>query len=86
VARFPCIVEVRGSHGQVLPHTRIVVESASEPMPEMAYVTDQDGRAQVGLPAGEVGLRMFLADGTSRTSSLRVADEPGRTYALRLAT
>jgi hypothetical protein len=63
-----------------------VVEQASEPVPELAYVTGADGRASVGLPPGEVGVRFFLPDGTAQTAALHVAAEAGREYVVRLPT
>jgi len=63
---------------------RFVVEQASEPVPELAYVTGSDGRASVGLPPGGVSVRFFLPDGTAHTAALQVAAEPGREYVVRL--
>lgn len=60
--------------------TRLAVEAAAEPTPELAYITGPDGAASIGLPPGEVRLRVFLPDGTSRATRLRVGDEPGGRY------
>lgn len=86
MARHPCIVTVRGSNGNPLAHIRFVVESAPEPVPEMGYVTDADGQAHIGLPAGDVTLRFFLPDGTRHMCALRIGDAPGRTYIVKVAT
>ena len=63
-----------------------MVEQASEPVPELAYVTGSDGRASVGLPPGDVSVRFFLPDGTAHTAALHVAPEAGREYVVRLPT
>jgi hypothetical protein len=52
----------------------------------MAYVTGNDGRASIGLPAGQVTMRFFLADGTALTMVLHIAAERGREYVVRLPT
>jgi hypothetical protein len=64
---------------------KFAVEQAAAPVPELAYVTDSDGHARIGLPAGEATLRFFLPGGRSETSVLRIANEPGRIYVVRLA-
>jgi hypothetical protein len=61
--------------GAPLVGVTLAVERATAPMPEIAYVTDAKGRVRLGLPVGEVALRLFLPDGTSRMTALRVSDE-----------
>ena len=53
-------------------------------MPEIGYVTGQDGTAHAGLPPGEASLRFFLPDGRSEVVVMRVRDEPYATYTVTL--
>ena len=64
--RLACTLVVRNTGGEPLPGTRFVVEHASEPMPEIGYVTGADGVAHAGLPPGEALLRFFLRGGGSQ--------------------
>lgn len=84
VARLPCTLVVRSADGEPLPGTRFAVERASEPMPELGYVTGPDGTAHAGLPPGETQLRFFLRDGGSQAVVLGVRDEPDATYDVTL--
>ena len=61
-----------------------MVEHASEPMPEIGYVTGPDGTARAGLPPGETSLRFFLRDGGSQVVEVRVRDEADATYTVIL--
>lgn len=70
--------------GKPLAGARFAVERASEPMPELCYVTGPDGSAHVGLPPGETQLRFFLRDGRSQIVVLKVSDEPDATYDVTL--
>lgn len=80
------MLSLQGSNGQPLAGVKFVVEHAQEPVPEMGYITGPGGQAHVGLPPGEATIRFFLPDGTSQTSVLRTAQEPGRTYVVQLTT
>lgn len=82
--RGPCLLQFQGPDARPLAGVPFVVERAAEPVPEIAYVTGRGGEAQVGLPPGEVSLRVFLPDGTSQLSQLRIGDGPGSTYVVRL--
>jgi hypothetical protein len=84
VARLACTLVVRSTSGEQLPGTKFVVEHASEPMPEIGYVTGPDGAARAGLPPGETSLRFFLPDGGSQVVEVRVRDEVDATYAVIL--
>jgi hypothetical protein len=86
VARLPCTVIVRGSNEESIAGIKFVVERATESVPEIAYVTDAQGSAHVGLPVGEATLRFFLPDGASQAVVVRVDREPGRTYTVKLPT
>lgn len=86
MSRRPCTLSLRGSNGQPLAGIKFVVERAQEPVPEMGYVTGPDGEAHLGLPPGEATIRFFLPDGSSQTSVLRIAQEPGRAYVVQLLT
>ena len=75
---------MRSAGGEPLPGTRFAVERASEPMPELGYVTGPDGTAHAGLPPGETQLRFFLRDGGSQVVEVRVREEADATYAVVL--
>lgn len=57
-----------------------MVEHASEPMPEIGYVTGPDGVARAGLPPGEASLRFFLRDDGSQVVVVKVRDEADAAY------
>jgi hypothetical protein len=80
VPRLACNLVVRNAGGEPLPGVRFVVEGASEPMPEIGYVTGADGVAHAGLPPGRAALRFFLLDGSSEVVAVKVSDEAGATY------
>ena len=86
MARLACTLVVRSLSGELLPGTRFVVEHASEPMPEICYITGPDGTARAGLPPGETSLRFFMPDGGSQVVEVRVRDEADTTYAVILDT
>ena len=86
MARLQCTLVVEGSGGEPLARVKFAVEKASEPVPEMAYMTGPDGRASVGLPPGDVSVRFFLPDGSAQTADLRIEPASGREYVVRLAT
>ncbi|APG15103.1 hypothetical protein BKD09_43040 [Bradyrhizobium japonicum] len=80
VPRNRCFIHVTLRDGQPLAGARIAVEQASGPVPELMYQTDADGHAQIGLPTGEVRLRIFTASGESRSVDINVGAEPDKTY------
>lgn len=84
MARLPCTLIVRNADGEPLPGTRFTVERASEPMPELGYVTGPDGSAHAGLPLGETQLRFFPRGGGSQVAVLRVRNELNTTYEVTL--
>lgn len=86
MSRHLCTVAVRGSKGEALAQIPFSIEQASEPVPEMAYVTDAAGMASVGLPPGPARMRFFLPDGSSQVATVTALDQPGTTYELTLAT
>jgi len=80
LARLACTLVVRSASGEPLPEARFVVEQASEPVPELCYVTGPDGMARTGLPPGETALRFFLPDGRSQLVEMKVRGEADATY------
>lgn len=78
--RHACTLVVRNTGGEPLPGTRFVVERASEPMPEIGYVTGADGVAHAGLPPGEALLRFFLRGGGSQVVVVKVRHEADAAY------
>ncbi|ODM75045.1 hypothetical protein A6X20_16755 [Bradyrhizobium elkanii] len=70
--------------GQPLAAARIAVEQASGPVPELMYQTDADGHVQIGLPPGEVRLRIFAASGESYSVDINVGAEPDKIYDLTI--
>jgi hypothetical protein len=79
VKRIPCFIHVVTGDGRPLAGARIAVEQAEGPVPEMMYVTDDAGTAQIGLPPGRVVLRVFSGSKSSVTE-LVIGSEPGQTY------
>ncbi len=64
-------------------NAQIAVEQAEGPVPEMMYLTGEDGTAQIGLPEGRVMLRIF-ASGKSSRAELQIGVEPEQTYEVRV--
>lgn len=77
---------VRSTTGDPIPDVGFVVEHASEPMPEIGYVTGTDGTARVGLPPGKASLRFFLPDGRSQVVIIAAGNEVGAEYSVVLNT
>lgn len=77
--RIACVLRVTGRGGRPLAGMMLVVEQASAPVPEMAYVTDDAGGARLGLPPGPAVIRFFRGD-YSRRVTLTIEDAPDRTY------
>lgn len=84
VQRSRCFIHVTDRAGRPLVGARIAIEQASGPVPEMMYVTDADGRLQIGLPPGEVRLRVFAASGETHTVNIDVGVEPDKTYNVQI--
>jgi hypothetical protein len=74
---------VAASDGRPVAGARIAVERAEEPVPEMMYVTGEDGTVQIGLPKGHVVLRVF-AHGKSSRAELWIGSDSGQTYAVHV--
>ena len=70
--------------GERLAGVTLAVERATAPVPEIAYLTGDDGQVRMGLPIGEAVLRVFLPDGSSRTTQLLVRDEADQIYQLQM--
>lgn len=70
--------------GEPLAGVTLAVERATAPIPEIAYVTGEDGRVRMGLPIGEAALRLFLPDGSRRTMQLFVRDEADQVHHLQM--
>jgi hypothetical protein len=86
VTRNPCIIQVTNRNGRPLAEARIAVEQADGPVPELMYVTDDEGKVQIGLPPGRILLRIFPQGGKSSSAEIEVSDEPARTYNVRTDT
>lgn len=84
MARLACTLHVRRAGGQPLALVPFVVERAAESVPELAYETDAQGNASIGLPPGDVLLRFFPAGEDSCVVNLNVANQAGCTYEIKV--
>jgi hypothetical protein len=82
--RNACVLRVTSKTGEPLAGVGLAVEQATGPVPEIAYVTGDDGRVRMGLPSGEAVLRLFLPDGSSRCAKLFVRDQPDQVHHLQI--
>lgn len=71
------IVRMLDRAGRAQAGVTFVVRSAQGPVPEMAYVTGEDGCVRIGLPPGTTELEALAADGSAQRFTIDAADEPG---------
>jgi hypothetical protein len=87
-ARSPMIVAgvVRGPAGEPVPQARVFVARGPVPVPDIAALTDAEGRFTVSLPAAGVYELACAAEGYQPSSaSVAVAGEGESRLELRLA-
>ena len=70
------VIEVRDGAGKPVPEAAVTITKASEPVPEMAYLTDAEGRLSLGLPAGPVTLAV-VRGARQATADAHVAEGEG---------
>lgn len=64
--RFGRVVDAAGAP---VPHAHIVIASGSVPMPEIALLSDEEGRFSVRLPPGAFTLRAHGPPGTGEAEA-----------------
>ncbi|HEV2606335.1 MAG TPA: hypothetical protein VGU24_22020 [Microvirga sp.] len=73
--RVARIVILSDSGGSPVGGAVVTVARATISVPELAYVTGDDGRVRIGLPPGPALLSVALPSGEVRTIEVAVGDE-----------
>jgi hypothetical protein len=84
VKRVAQRLHVRDSDGRPCAGITVAVTKAQGPVPELGYVTGDDGEVQIGLPPGPASFEVLLPDGRRHSFAIKVSAESGRCHEVKL--
>ena len=83
--RVAQIVRVTDAAARPRAGVTLAVRKAQGPVPEMAWVTGQDGCVRIGLPPGPAELEAFDAAGHRTVFAIEASDRSGQVHDVTLA-
>jgi hypothetical protein len=84
VKRVAQRLRLRDAGGKPCAGITVAVRDAAGPVPELGYVTGDDGEVQIGLPPGSATLEALLSDGRRHCFAIEASGEPGRCHKVQL--